>query len=123
MKKAKYFSNTEFLRCLPSCTIEDMEQPLLNMLDKARELAGIPFVLNSAYRSRSYELAHGRSGNSAHTRGLAVDVRCNTSANRYKIVTAAISAGFKRIGIGKTFVHLDTDSSLPMNVIFDYYES
>ncbi len=122
MVKSKYFSEPEFKRCDPPCSLQDMSQVLMDTLDSAREAAGIPFVLNCAYRSVAWDKARGRSGNSAHTRGLAVDIRCNTSANRFKIVSALLSVGFNRIGIGKSFVHADVDSSLAQDVMFDYYE-
>ena len=122
MITAKHFSESEFQRCDPPCTMQVMSQTLLNKLDKAREKAGIPFVLNCAYRSNAYDISKGRSGFGAHTKGLAVDIRCNTSANRFKIVSALLACGFTRIGIGKTFIHADIDKTLPQNVIFDYYE-
>lgn len=118
---SKYFSASEFLRCTPSCTIGQMDEGFLRLLDMVREKAGIPLVLNCAYRSREHELQKGRSGNSAHTKGKAVDIRCTTSANRYKIVAAALACGIRRIGIAKTFVHLDNDGTLPQGVIWDYY--
>jgi len=117
-----YFTASEFRRCTPSCDIGQMSPAFLAQLDRVREAAGIPLVLNCAYRSVAYERKKGRSGNSAHTRGLAVDIRCNTSANRYKIIRAALECGITRIGVGKTFVHLDSDTSLPQGVIWDYYE-
>lgn len=121
MIKARYFTEREFQRCDPPCSLQDMEQGLMDMLDDVRARAGIPLVLNCAYRSRAHDMAMGRSGNSAHTRGRAVDVRCNTSATRFKIVKAALAAGFTRIGIAKTFIHLDNDNTLAQHIIFDYY--
>lgn len=118
---SKYFKASEFKACTPSCSIDQMDPDFLALMDRIRESAGIPLVLNSAYRSKDYELKHGRSGSSAHTRGLAVDVRCNTSANRFKIVRAAIGWGVRRIGIGRNFVHIDNDATLPQGVIWDYY--
>lgn len=119
---SKYFSEKEFNRCNPSCSERDMNNGFLTLLDKVRETAQIPLVLNCAYRSKDYDKSKGRSGNSAHTKGKGVDIRCNTSANRYKIVKAAIECGITRIGIGKTFVHLDNDDTLPQGVIWDYYD-
>lgn len=118
---SKYFQDAEFARCTPPCSITQMDGDFLDLMDKVRYMAGIPLVVNSAYRSRSYELSKGRDGNSAHTRGKALDIRCNTSRNRWKIVNAAIRCGIRRIGIGKTYVHLDDDASLPQCVIWDYY--
>ena len=118
---SKYFSAKEFRACTPSCDIEQMDPAFLVLLDKVRETAGIPLVLNSAYRSPEYEKAHGRKGTSAHCEGWAVDIRCNTSANRYIIVAAALRCGIQRIGIAKTYVHLDCSPSHAQGVIWDYY--
>lgn len=118
---SKYFAPAEFRACNPPCTIEDMNAGFLEQLDRVREQAGIPMVLNCAFRSVAHEKQMGRSGNSAHTRGWAVDVRCTTSANRYRIVGAALRCGIRRIGIGKTYIHLDNDGTLPQDVMWDYY--
>jgi hypothetical protein len=123
MYKSKYFSEEEFLHCSPSCRMEDMDADFLKKLDAVREEAGIPMILTSAYRSREHELKKGRSGNGAHTHRVGVDIRCLTSSNRYKIVNAALACGIHRIGIGKTFIHLDDDPSLPKDVIWDYYSN
>lgn len=119
---SKHFKEIEFQRCVPPCSERDMNPAFLSRLDEVRETAGIPLVLSCAYRSADWDKSKGRSGNSAHTRGLAVDIVCRSSATRYKIVTACIKCGINRIGIGKTFVHIDTDTSLPQGVMFDYYE-
>lgn len=105
--RPRYFGESEFPRCSPSCSLRDMDGTFLESLDKARELSGIPFVINSAFRSREYELSKGRSGASYHTLGRAVDIRCNSSSNRYKIVNALLRVGFKGIGIASTFIHVD----------------
>lgn len=119
---SKYFSPSEFKRCVPSCDISQMDASFLGLLDRIRERAGIPLVLNCAYRSKAYDNAKGRTGNSAHTRGLAVDIRCNSNANRYRIVKAALECGITRIGIGRTFVHIDADKSLTQDRIWHYYD-
>ena len=119
---SRYFSESEFKKCVPSCSIEDMDGAFLSLLDEVRERAGIPLVLNCAYRSSSWDKSKGRSGNSAHTRGKAVDIRCNASVTRYKIVKAALDCGVRRIGIGRTFVHVDNDETKPQGVIWHYYD-
>lgn len=122
MKTSKYFAPAEFKRCTPSCSIDQMDQRFLDTLDAMRAQAGIPLVLNCAYRSVAHEKARGRSGNSAHTKGLAADIRCNSSATRWKIVTAALALGIRRIGIDKSYVHVDIDGTLPQDVIWHYYD-
>lgn len=121
MITAKYFSESEFRKCSPACSLQDMNQRFMWKIDKAREIAGIPFVLNSAFRTKAHELAHGRTGTGAHTSGCAVDIRCNSDENRYKIITALLEVGFNRIGIGKTYIHVDDDPTKKPNVIWHYY--
>lgn len=119
---AKYFTEAEFRRCTPPCSLQDMDQQLMRQLDAARASAGIPFVLNSAYRSVAYEKSKGRTGTSSHCKGLAVDIRCNSDANRWKVVAALMDNGFTRIGIGRTYVHADLDRSKTQRVIWHYYD-
>lgn len=124
MKESRYFKDAEFRRCTPACSIEDMDQDFLDLMDDIRRRAGIPLVINCAYRSKAYDLSKCRTGNSAHTYGMAVDIRCNTGANRLKIVKAALECGVTRIGIGATFVHIDCGErvGLPSPTIWHYYD-
>ena len=56
----RHFSTVEF-RCKCGCGVgmEKMDADLLQMLDEARELAGIPFPLSSAYRCPKHNKAIG----------------------------------------------------------------
>lgn len=103
----KYFKDEEFRKAQPSCSLSDMEPKLMLMLDEARELAGVPFKINSAFRSVDYEKSKGRKGTSRHCFGKAVDIACYTSNFRFRIVDALLRVGFKRIGIGSNFIHCD----------------
>ena len=114
MKRSVYFSESEFRRCTPPCEREQMQQSFLNLMDDIRRRAGIPLVINCAYRSREYDLKKGRTGNSAHTLGLAVDFKCLNNQTRQKIITAAIMCGVTRIGVGRTFVHVDMGDKVGM---------
>ena len=118
---SKYFQDAEFRRCVPSCSIDQMQPGFLELLDAVREAAGIPLVLNSAYRSVEWEKSKKRTGSSSHTKGLAVDIRCTANATRYKIITAALSCGIRRIGVAHTYIHLDADESKSQGIIWDYY--
>lgn len=92
----------------------------LRKLNLAREIAGIPFVLTCSYRSSWYDKTKGRSGEGAHTLGRAYDIRCTSDSHRFKIVSAALQAGFNRIGIAKTFIHLDDSPKHKQNVVWLY---
>lgn len=118
MYNSKFFKDDEFKRV--ACSRSDINDESLERLDRAREIAGIPFILNSAYRSPETEKAHGRSGSGAHTLGRAFDIRCTDNASRYLIVFGALAAGFRRIGIGSTFVHLDDSTTHPTPRIWLY---
>lgn len=116
--KYKYFKPTE--RTGNFGTVADLRHELLIMLDMARDLAGVPFVITSGFRSEAQNRAVGGASNSAHLRGYAVDIRCTNSGIRQKIVDSCIRVGFNRIGIAKTFIHVDCDPSLPSNKIWLY---
>lgn len=118
MKKLRYFEESEFARCTPACKSSDICQDSLERLDECRALAGVPFVLNSCYRSYDYERKQGRSGKSAHCLGRAFDIKCTDSSARYRIIAAALQCGFSRIGVYKRFIHLDDAISLPTHVIW-----
>ena len=104
-----YFSNNDFRNANPSCSIDDMEENFLHRLDVARYLSGVPFIINSAYRTEEHEKKQGRDGDSSHTQGVAVDIKCTNSVARQKIIDGLRGAGFNRIGIYKSFIHCDFD--------------
>lgn len=102
-----------------------MDEEFLSLLDEAREEAGVAFNITSGYRCQAYQaelLAKGEAAvsHSAHTLGKAADIYTPFGINRYRIVKAALDVGFNRIGIARTFVHLDTDHSKPAPVIWTY---
>jgi uncharacterized protein YcbK (DUF882 family) len=86
-----------------------MDDDFLKRLDKARELAGVPFVITSGFRCPKHNKEVGGKPNSAHLRGLAADIAVADNETRYQIIYGLIKAGFKRIGIGKGFIHVDGD--------------
>lgn len=93
---------------------------LVKMLDTAREIAGVPFVINSGIRTPERNAEVGGVDSSAHLTGHAVDIRCPSSRHRYLMLAALMEAGFRRIGVGDTFLHCDTDPSKPQNVLWFY---
>lgn len=119
----KYFKEEEFL-CKCGCgrgTFKDMHPMFLEMLDKARERAGIPFKITSGFRCLTYNVSIGGAKKSAHTKGYAVDIACHGSRNRFFMLKALLDAGFNRIGIGSNFIHVDCDPTLDTKVVWHYY--
>lgn len=98
----------------------NMNQDFLLRLDLARELAGIPFKINSAFRTVENELANGRDGTSSHTKGLAVDIAATNSIIRFKVMKSLLAVGFTRIGIRYDFIHVDMDLEKNQNVMWTY---
>jgi uncharacterized protein YcbK (DUF882 family) len=90
-----------------------MDKDFLKMLNEARHIANTPFIINSGYRSKSHNELISGSKTSSHLKGLAVDIAYKSPLEMLKIVSGAIRAGFKRIGAGRTFIHLDSDNNKP----------
>ena len=86
---------------------------LIHMLQKARNIAGIPFVITSGYRCHAHNKAVGSRADSAHPKGLAVDIKYSGYKERFIIVAALIEAGFTRIKIYQNHIHADIDPSKP----------
>lgn len=97
----------DFSRCLIPCDSERMDKSFIQRLVDIQNMIRKPLLINTGYRSVDYEKEKGRSGNSVHCEGRAVDVHCTDSRERYSIVNAAICAGIISIGIYKSFIHLD----------------
>jgi len=107
---------------LPTSDGGKMCLDFLHKLDEARDIAGIPFKINSAYRQPAHNLSVGSRVGSSHIKVpcKAVDIHCNNSADRTKILNALFKVGLgRRTGIAKTFIHVDNDTEKP-NAIWLY---
>ena len=117
-----HFKDEEFAcKC---CHKGNIENRLREKLEAARILAGVPFIINSGFRCAKNQadlIARGLSEpTSSHPKGLAVDIKAEHSQQRWLIIDALLRAGFRRIGIAKTFVHVDIDDSKDQNLIWVY---
>ena len=112
----RYFSRKE-LEC-PCCGFHNIDPKFHRMLDRARENSGVPFPVNSAVRCAAHNAKVGGAENSAHTLGVAIDIRVDSSWHRFKILRALVLVGFERIGIYETFIHADVDSSKTAEVVW-----
>lgn len=97
--------------CVPPCQVSDMDQDFLMFLLAAQRLYGKKFKINSAFRSVAHEKKQGRNGLSSHCKGVAVDIACTDHVDRLRLVRSLVRVGFLRIGIAKTFIHVDYDKS------------
>ena len=73
---------------------EDLVSPLLlELLNRARGLAEVPFVVTSGYRCEEWNKKVGGVGESSHTKGLAVDIGVTGSSARFAILQALLTVG------------------------------
>jgi hypothetical protein len=105
--KYKYFKKSEFT-CKCGCDKTIISEELLQMLDKARGFAKIPFVVTSGYRCDNHPESK-KNPTSSHIKGLAVDIKCSDSNTRAIMIDALVYAEFERFGIDKSFIHADID--------------
>jgi uncharacterized protein YcbK (DUF882 family) len=116
MSKWVYFQDSE---------VEGLKDEFIVKLDKARGIAGIPFIITSGFRSiQKNESVVGAVPDSSHTKGLAVDLRVRTSREAALIIDSAKEAGIDRRGIyvdsywNPRHIHLDCDPDKIADVLF-----
>ena len=82
---------------------------LISMLNLLRETWGIPLELNSAARCEKHNTAVGGEPGSQHLKGRAVDINTTglTAKEVKDLVKTAQTLGFRGIGVGSTFLHVD----------------
>jgi uncharacterized protein YcbK (DUF882 family) len=107
----KYFTLDEFV--CNHCHEGGVSDVVAAMLDEARREAGVAFHLTSAYRCVVHNENVGGVKNSSHVFGLAVDISTPNNHIRARVLIGLIKAGFTRIGIANTFIHVDIDGTKP----------
>tara|TARA_R110000751_G_scaffold1024_1_gene4179 strand:+ start:1845 stop:2294 length:450 start_codon:yes stop_codon:yes gene_type:complete len=119
----KHFTLAEFDSPDDIGSGDNMCLEFLSKLDEAREIAGIPFKVNSGYRTPSHNIKINGVKHSSHMNipCNAVDVHVEGSRERFLIISSAIKVGINRIGVGKNFIHLDTDTNKSQDVAWHYY--
>jgi len=95
-----------------------MNPATITKLQKARDIAGVPMVINSGYRDDDHPETL-KNPTSSHNAGYAVDIK-TTPATARKIESALRMAGFTRIGIASSFIHADDDPTKPQRVTWFY---
>lgn len=104
----------------PCCGKNLIDWSFVHKLQKARDIAKTAFVINSGWRCEKHNREVGGAENSSHLRGHAADIQASTSVKRYVLVVALLEAGFERIGVAKTFVHVDSDPAKSQGVMWLY---
>ena len=100
-----------------------MDEAFLKKLDDvllAFTGAGYKYKINSGYRTEAHNRAVKGEKNSSHCRGYAADIAVYGDRDRYILLTLLLMAGFNRLGIGSTFIHVDVDPKKADKVIWTY---
>ncbi len=98
----------------------NMSQEILSMLDAARKIYGKPMRITSGFRTKTHNKKVGGVKSSSHLKGLAADIACSESIDRFDMIKALLEVGFKRLGVAGTFIHVDIDKDKSQNVIWTY---
>lgn len=104
-----HFSKSEF--ACPCCGLVGMDDDFMEKLEEARVRSKIGYHINSGRRCHNHNEAVGGSPTSSHMKGNAADISARTDYIRYRILEGLLRAGFTRIGIAKTFIHVDDDET------------
>lgn len=105
---ARFFSEKE---------TENLSPDLVHKLDKAREYCNFPIIITSGYRSQEENAKIGSQPTSAHTKGLAADLRRpNGPDEAMQLAWALGLAGLSRFEVCDRHVHVDIDPSKPSPV-------
>lgn len=118
MSNYKYFTKEEFACPCGNCE-NKISDKFISLLDELREFLGKPLIINSGYRCEEHNKKIGGRETSAHLSGLAADISCTNSTWRSELLRACL-ARFNRVGVAKSFIHVDIDSSKPQDVLWVY---
>jgi len=115
----KHFNLSEFDSPDHEGSHVNMDADFLQLLDKAREIASVPFRITSGYRTKEHNAKVGGVQGSSHTKGVAVDIAISSGSERWVILNALIQVGVRRFGISSNFLHADVDAEKP-NAVWTY---
>jgi len=113
-----FFKPEEF--ACPCCGENNINPLLVEKLNAARCRFGKPIVITSGFRCKAHNETVGGSPTSSHLKGLAVDIACDNSLDRFELLSALLGVGFQRIGVAKTFIHVDLDLTKSHRVAWLY---
>ena len=115
----KYFTYEEFDSPDIQGSGQMMCDTVIEMLDQVREEYGKPIRISSGYRTEAANQKVGGVKNSSHLNGLAADIKVKNSRERYELLFILMKY-FYRIGVAKSFIHVDIDEDKPQGVIWVY---
>lgn len=108
---SKNFTVSEF-SCRDGSDAVYIDTKLIEILQKIRDHFKSPVIINSAYRTPSYNAKVGGVANSQHTKGTAADIVVKgVLPKEVAFFAESIMINFGGIGLYGNFVHIDTRNS------------
>lgn len=95
-----------------SCDKTVVSKEMIDMIQKLREYTKFPISITSGYRCKEYQQDlrdkgyETSKGPSSHELGIAADILCGAYDGK-QLAELAEKVGFKNIGIGRRFIHVD----------------
>ena len=123
MKLTKHFDSSEF-DCQCGCGTGKIKIELVEMLEEIRVLYDRPMRINSGIRCLEHNRKIGSKDTSSHIKCVAADIGCTSMTERLNLMQCILRVGemdsglvlFQRIGLHKSFIHLDIDYDKPKGI-------
>ena len=114
-----YFTDDE-IQCKCGCGLLLVDHDHFWKINTVRGIVGQPIRANSWCRCAIHNLSVGGKPTSSHPKGTASDLATPTEYMKFRILLAAGEVGFRGVGVGKNFIHLDSDLDKPANRFWLY---
>jgi uncharacterized protein YcbK (DUF882 family) len=114
-----HFQDVE-MKCSCGCNNTIMNTVFMVKLEEARVISDTSYTITSGFRCLQHPESIKRP-TSSHTMGRAADIHTPTSRKRSLVLEGLREAGFNRIGIGESFVHVDDDPDKEPHLTWTYY--
>ena len=110
----------------PHTKPDQIDPNLIALCNRIEMNTVLKLIVTSGVRCPACNATDGGKPASAHLpdkNGIshALDISVSTSHERYILMKELLKDGVCRIGVGKTFLHLDLNKDNPQEVIWDYY--
>lgn len=122
----KNFKRSEFM-CKCGCGLVNISRTLVHMLQRARDIFGMPMNITSGCRCEKHNRNVGGVADSDHItsetkEGQAADISYKNGKELFLLISALLTVGFVRIGINfkHKFVHVDISKTKYQPTIFSY---
>lgn len=89
------------------CNAEGADPELLARIADAEKIIGRALEITDGYRCPVGNRLLGGRRDTPHLDGHAAHIRADQADQRYAVLRAVILAGFRRIGIGGDYIHVD----------------